>query len=69
MRESPAAGFVGRTAQLQAVTDRAGEVHQHRPWIVAVEGPAGVGKTSFVRAVCAALDTDFTTATTAGTVC
>ena len=62
VRETPASGFVGRTAELQTATDRAGEVSHHRPWIIAVEGPAGVGKTAFVRAVCAALDTTFTIA-------
>ena len=61
LSEGPdASRFVGRTSELRLAAERAADVARAHPWVVSVEGPAGVGKTSFVRTVCAELDASFT---------
>jgi hypothetical protein len=55
-------GFVGRAGERRLVAERAAEAARARPWVVAVEGPAGMGKTAFVRAVRAELAATFTVA-------
>ena len=40
--------FVGRRRELAALRARLGDARQGRPWVVAVQGPAGIGKTALL---------------------
>ena len=40
--------FVGRRTELAALRARLGDARQGRPWVVAVQGPAGIGKTALL---------------------
>ncbi|MET7390650.1 AAA family ATPase [Streptomyces sp. NPDC005529] len=42
-------GFVGRSAQLEQLRKCADEARQGVPWVAAVEGEAGIGKTTLLR--------------------
>jgi DNA-binding CsgD family transcriptional regulator len=48
--------FVGRTEELASLRTYAIEAAGGRPWVVVIEGPAGIGKTAFVRQVEGQLD-------------
>jgi DNA-binding CsgD family transcriptional regulator len=52
-------GFVGRTEELAVIIGRAEAATVGRPWVVWVEGEAGVGKTALVRRAAAALSAGF----------
>src|SRR5580693_10544518 len=54
-----AGGLVGRGGELAAIVARAGEAASGRPGVVWIEGEAGAGKTSLLRAAVAALAADF----------
>ena len=48
-RQVPLDLFVGRAAELARVTEVVTRVEAGQPWLVAIEGDAGVGKTSLAR--------------------
>jgi DNA-binding CsgD family transcriptional regulator len=48
--------FVGRAEELGSLRNSASEAAGGRPWVVVIEGPAGIGKTAFVRQVERQLD-------------
>jgi hypothetical protein len=48
-RQAPLDAFVGRAAELARVTEVVTRVAAGEPWLVAVEGDPGVGKTALVR--------------------
>jgi len=48
-RRSPQGVFVGRVAELAQVTDVMAMVEAGQPWLVAIEGDPGVGKTALAR--------------------
>jgi DNA-binding CsgD family transcriptional regulator len=48
-RRAPLDVFVGRTAELARMAEVIARVETGQPWLVAVEGDPGVGKTSLVR--------------------
>jgi AAA ATPase domain len=48
-RQAPLDVFVGRTAELARVAEVVARVEAGEPWLVAVEGDPGMGKTSLVR--------------------
>jgi DNA-binding CsgD family transcriptional regulator len=48
-RQVPLDLFVGRAAELARVTEVVSRVEAGQPWLVAIEGDAGVGKTSLAR--------------------
>jgi len=41
--------FVGRAAELARVADVSAQVEAGQPWLVAIEGDPGVGKTALAR--------------------
>ncbi|MEU9133168.1 AAA family ATPase [Kitasatospora sp. NPDC048540] len=51
--------FIGRRSQLDTLRACAGQVREGTPWVVVVEGEAGIGKSLLVRQALAELD-DFT---------
>ena len=55
MSASRADVFVGRGEELAGVFACAAEAASGRPWVVLVDGPAGVGKSAFVKHVIAVL--------------
>ena len=48
-RQAPLDVFVGRTAELARVTEVVARVEAGEPWLVAVEGDPGMGKTALAR--------------------
>src|SRR5689334_15601630 len=48
-RRPPLDVFVGRTAELARMAEVIARMQAGQPWLVAVEGDPGVGKTSLVR--------------------
>jgi DNA-binding CsgD family transcriptional regulator/tetratricopeptide (TPR) repeat protein len=48
-RQPPLAVFVGRTAELDQVAEVVARVKAGQPWLVAVEGDPGMGKTALAR--------------------
>jgi hypothetical protein len=48
-RQPPLGVFVGRTAELDQVAEVVARVEAGQPWLVAVEGDPGVGKTALAR--------------------
>jgi DNA-binding CsgD family transcriptional regulator len=56
----PRAGFVGRAHELATVSAAANEAAAGRPRVIAVEGAAGVGKTTFLERVLDLLDATWT---------
>ena len=48
-RRPPQGVFVGRAAELAQVTDVIAMVETSQPWLVAIEGDPGVGKTALAR--------------------
>ena len=48
-RQVPLDLFVGRTAELARVSEVVTRVEAGQPWLVAIEGDPGVGKTSLAR--------------------
>jgi ATP/maltotriose-dependent transcriptional regulator MalT len=48
-RQPPLEVFVGRTAELAQVADVRAQVEAGQPWLVAIEGDPGVGKTALAR--------------------
>ena len=48
-RPAPLDVFVGRTAELARMAEVIARVEAGQPWLVAVEGDPGVGKTALVR--------------------
>ena len=40
--------FVGRTGELDVLHARLADARAGRPWIVEVQGPAGIGKTALI---------------------
>jgi DNA-binding CsgD family transcriptional regulator len=52
-------GFVGRGDELAAISARAADVAGGRPWVVWIEGDAGVGKTALLRQAVSALPSGF----------
>ena len=52
--------FVGRSVELQRFASVAQDAASGRPWLVTVEGPAGSGKSAFLRTALDGLDARFT---------
>ena len=48
-RQAPLDVFVGRTAELARMAEVVARVEAGEPWLVAVEGDPGMGKTSLAR--------------------
>ena len=48
-RQTPLDPFVGRTAELARVAEVITRVREGQPWLVAIEGDPGIGKTSLAR--------------------
>jgi predicted ATPase len=55
-RQVPIGVFVGRAAELARVTEVFARVEAGQPWLVAIEGDPGVGKTSLARRCLAEAD-------------
>jgi len=48
-RRAPLEAFVGRTAELARMAEVLTRVEAGQPWLVAIEGDPGVGKTTLAR--------------------
>ena len=48
-RQTPLDPFVGRTAELARVAEVITRVKDGQPWLVAIEGDPGIGKTTLAR--------------------
>ena len=55
-RQVPIGVFVGRAAELARVAEVFARVQAGQPWLVAIEGDPGVGKTSLARRCLAGAD-------------
>ena len=55
-RQAPLDVFVGRTAERGQLAEVVARVEAGQPWLVAIEGDPGVGKTALVRRCLAILE-------------